>query len=33
LVVSLSNSTPNCVMTLAMVKDSMLNEELRRKEL
>ena len=33
LVVSLSNSAPNGVVTLAMVKDSMLNEELRRKEL
>jgi gag-polypeptide of LTR copia-type/Zinc knuckle len=33
LVVSLSNSTPNDVVTLTMVKDNMLNEELRRKEL
>jgi hypothetical protein len=32
-VVSLSNSIPNGVVTLVMVKDSMLNEELRRKEL
>jgi Zinc knuckle len=31
--VSLSNSIPNGVVTLAMVKNSMLNEELRRKEL
>jgi hypothetical protein len=33
LMVSLSNSASNGVVTLAMVKDSMLNEELRRKEL
>jgi Zinc knuckle len=33
LVVSLSNSAPNGVVTLAMVKDNMLNEELRHKEL
>jgi gag-polypeptide of LTR copia-type/GAG-pre-integrase domain/Zinc knuckle len=33
LVVSLSNSVPNGIVTLAMVKDSMLNEELRHKEL
>jgi hypothetical protein len=32
-VVSLSNLAPNGIVTLAMVKDSMLNEELRRKEL
>jgi hypothetical protein len=32
-VVSLSNSAPNGFVTLAMVKDSMLNEELRRKKL
>jgi hypothetical protein len=32
LVVSLSNSAPNGVMTMVMVKDSMLNEEARRKE-
>jgi hypothetical protein len=31
--VSLSNSAPNGIVTLTMVKDSMLNEELRRKEL
>jgi hypothetical protein len=29
----LSNSAPNGVVTLAMVKDNMLNEELRRKKL
>jgi Zinc knuckle len=33
LVVSLSNSAPNGVVTLAIVNNSMLNEELRRKEL
>jgi hypothetical protein len=32
LVVSLSNSAPNGVMTMGMVKDSMFNEEARRKE-
>jgi hypothetical protein len=32
LVVSLSNSAPNGVMTVGMVKDSMFNEETRRKE-
>jgi gag-polypeptide of LTR copia-type/Zinc knuckle len=32
LAVPLSNSAPNGVVTLTMVKDSMLNEELRRKE-
>jgi hypothetical protein len=32
-VVSLYNSTPNGIMTLAMVKYSMLNEDLRRKKL
>jgi len=32
LVVSLSNSAPNCVMTMGMVKDSMFNEEARRKK-
>jgi hypothetical protein len=31
--VSLSNSASNGVVILAMVKDSMINEELRRKEL
>jgi gag-polypeptide of LTR copia-type len=33
LVVSLSNSVPNGVVTLTMVNDSMLNEEMSRKEL
>ena len=33
LVVSLSNSTPNGVITINMVKDNMLNEKARRKEL
>ena len=33
LVVSLSNSAPNGVTTVNMVKDSMFNEETRRKEL
>ena len=33
LVVSLSNSTPNGVIIVNMVKDSMFNEEARRKEL
>lgn len=33
LVVSLSNLAPNGVVNLVMVKDSMLNKELRRKEL
>ena len=33
LVVSLSNSTPNGVITINMVKDNMFNEETRRKEL
>jgi hypothetical protein len=32
LVVSLSNSAPNGVMTMGMVKDSMFNEEARRKK-
>jgi hypothetical protein len=32
LVVSLSNSAPNNVITMGMVKDSMFNEETRRKE-
>ena len=32
LVVSLSNSAPDGVLTLKMVKESMLNEENRRKE-
>jgi hypothetical protein len=32
LVVSLSNSAPNGVMTIGMVKDSMFNEKARRKE-
>ena len=31
--VSLSNSTPNGVITVNMVKDSMFNEETKRKEL
>ena len=31
--VSLSNSTPNGVITINMVKDNMFNEETRRKEL
>jgi hypothetical protein len=30
--VSLSNSAPNGVMTMGMVKDNMFNEEARRKE-
>jgi hypothetical protein len=30
-VVSLSNSAPNGIVTVAMVKDSMLNEELSKK--
>ena len=33
LVVSLSNSAPNGVLQLAMVKDSLLNEETRRKDM
>ena len=33
LVVSLSNSAPNGVITINMVKNSMFNEEARRKEL
>ena len=33
LVVSLSNSTPNGVLQLAVVKDSLLNEETRRKDM
>ena len=33
LVVSLSNSAPNGVITINMVKDNMFNEEARRKEL
>ena len=33
LVVSLSNSTPNGVITVNMVENSMFNEEVRRKEL
>ena len=33
LVVSLSNSAPNGVLQLAMVKDSLLNEETRRKDI
>ena len=33
LVVSLSNSTPNGVLQLVMVKDSLLNEETRRKDM
>lgn len=32
LVVSLSNSASNSVMTMVMVKDNMFNEEARRKE-
>ncbi|BFG34853.1 hypothetical protein CerSpe_211270 [Prunus speciosa] len=32
LVVSLSNSTPQCVLSLDIVKDSMFDEEARRKE-
>jgi hypothetical protein len=32
LVVSLSNSAPNGVITMGMVKDNMLNEEARRKK-
>lgn len=32
LVVSLSNSAPQCVLTLDIVKDSMFNEESRQKE-
>ena len=33
LVVSLSNSAPNGVLQLAMVKDSLLNEETRRNDM
>ena len=33
LVVSLSNSAPNGVLQLAMVKDSLLSEETRRKDM
>ena len=33
LVVPLSNSAPNGVLQVAMVKDSLLNEETRRKDL
>jgi len=33
LVVSLSNSTPNDVLQLATVKDSLFNEESRRKDM
>ena len=33
LVVSLSNSSPNGVITVNMVKDNMFNEEARRKDL
>ena len=33
LVVSLSNSTPNGVLQLAMVKDSLFNEGTRRKDM
>ena len=33
LVVSFSNSTPNSVITINIVKDNMFNEEARRKEL
>ena len=33
LVVSFSNSTPNSVITVNIVKDNMFNEEARRKEL
>ena len=33
LVVSLSNSTPNGVLQLAMVKNSLLNEETRKKDM
>ena len=33
LVVSLSNSAPNGVLQLVMVKDSLLNEETRRKDM
>ena len=33
LVVSLSNSAPNGVLQLAMVKDSLFNEEIRRKDM
>lgn len=32
LVVSLSNSTPQCVLTLDIVKDSMFNKKARRKK-
>ena len=32
LVVSVSNSTPNGILTMKSVKDSLLNEEARRKE-
>ena len=32
LVISLSNSAPNCKLTMDMVKDSLFNEEARRKE-
>jgi hypothetical protein len=32
-VVSLSNSAPNGVLQLAMVKDSLFNEETRRKDM
>ena len=33
LVVSLSNSTPNGVLQLAIIKDSLLNEETRKKDM
>ena len=33
LVVSLSNSGPNCVLQLAMIKDSLFNEKKRRKDM
>ena len=32
LVVTVSNSTPNGILTMESVKDSLLNEEARRKE-
>ena len=32
LVVTISNSTPNGILTMESVKDSLLNEEARRKE-
>ena len=33
LVVLLSNSAPNCVLQLAIVKDGLFNEEIRRKDI